>query len=248
MYSFTSHVRFSEIDEDGFLSIPAIFNYLQDCSTFHSESLGFGPDHARESGFAWMISAWEVEILRRPAFNEPIRIFTWATSFKGARATRNFMICAADDEQGSNPFVRANSNWFIFSAEAGRPVRLPVEETAPYQPDIDNDTPLDMPAIPRKLVVEGEGASAAPVVVSGAHLDTNHHVNNSQYVSLALGAVDELGGMQQAGGSLWIDVHYNQAAKLGDTIYPHVYRGGEGTTVTLDNAEGKPFAAVRLHA
>ena len=39
-YSFTSRIRYSEIGEDGCLTLPGLINYFQDCSTFHSEAVG----------------------------------------------------------------------------------------------------------------------------------------------------------------------------------------------------------------
>lgn len=268
MYSFTGRIRFSEVDETGRLSIPAIVDLLQDCSTFQSESLGVGPAHARECGKAWMLSAWQIEVVGRPAFASQIRVSTWATAFKGVRASRDFTICDVDDATAAHPFVRATSSWFLFDSNVGRPIRLPEEEVAPYLPDIEGDEPLGMPRIPRRISVEGEGVAAAPVTVTGAHLDTNHHVNNAQYVSLALGALDELGfsgayaeapgaaapgvdpdaapASDERPSSLWIDVHYTAAAKLGDVICPHVHAADGATTVSLDGADGKPYAEVRL--
>lgn len=251
MYSFTSHVRFSEVDESGRLSIPAIVDLLQNCSTFHSESLGVGPAHARACGKAWMISAWEIEVGERPPFNAEVRVSTWATSFRGVKATRDFTVCDAGDATGEQPLVRATSTWFMFDASAGRPIRLPEDEVAPYLPDIEHDSPLAMPKIPRKLAVEGAALDAAPVTVTGAHLDTNHHVNNAQYVSMALGALEELGLSaaydSSAEAPLWLDVHYSAAAKLGDVVHPLVYQADDMTTVALDDAAASPYAIVRLH-
>jgi len=41
-YSFTSRIRYSEIGEDGNLTLPGLINYFQDCSTFQSEAIGEG--------------------------------------------------------------------------------------------------------------------------------------------------------------------------------------------------------------
>lgn len=257
MYSFETNIRFSEVDETARLSIPAVVDLLQDCSTFHSESLGVGPAHAAAVGRAWMISGWEIEVLGRPRFNDRVRVSTWATGFGGIRATRDFTICALDGPAAGAPLVRATSNWFMFDARLGKPIRLPQEEVAPYAPDF-GDAPLGMPPIPRHIPADGPGEPASPVAVTGAHLDTNHHVNNAQYVSLALGALEELelakkylSADDDGGGAspaLWIDVRYSLAAKLGDTVYPHVHDtdGEDVTTVSLDNAGGRPFALVRL--
>ena len=48
-----------------------------------------------------------------------------------------------------------------------------------------------------------------------------------------------------------LDVHYSRAAKLGDTIYPHIHRtpptdDSMSTIVTLDDEAGSPYAIVRL--
>ena len=50
MYSFDGRVRYSECDEDGRLSLVSMMNYLQDCSTFHSEATEVGLDWLKEQG------------------------------------------------------------------------------------------------------------------------------------------------------------------------------------------------------
>ena len=55
MYRFESRVRFSEIDHTEMMTLPALVNYFQDCSTFHSESLGLGIEALKEKGKAWIL-------------------------------------------------------------------------------------------------------------------------------------------------------------------------------------------------
>ena len=43
MYEFDSRVRYSEVDHHGTMTVPALINYFQDCSTF--------PDNRWKSGF-----------------------------------------------------------------------------------------------------------------------------------------------------------------------------------------------------
>ena len=47
-YSFESRVRFSEIGEDGCLTLPGILDYFQDCCTFESEQTGVGMEVLKE--------------------------------------------------------------------------------------------------------------------------------------------------------------------------------------------------------
>ena len=42
MYAFGSRIRYSETDSEGRLTLNALLNYFQDCSTFHSEDVGLG--------------------------------------------------------------------------------------------------------------------------------------------------------------------------------------------------------------
>ena len=242
MYSFTSHVRYSEVDENWRLTIPALIDYLQDCSTFQSDLLGMGPEHIASTKLAWMLSAWKIEIRELPRFNDEIVVSTWATGFKGLRASRNFTVRRAGDATDAEPLVRTDSSWFMFDGNKGRPVRTPENESAPYLADAEKDAPLDMPAIPHVVRIEDEGEPLVPVQVTAAHLDTNHHVNNAQYVAIALGALGE----RMPAAPLTLDVHYSQAAKLGDVIYPHLHEQDGALAVTLDNADGKHYAIVSV--
>ena len=42
MYSFNERIRYSELGENGELSLVGLLNLFQDCSTFQSEDLGLG--------------------------------------------------------------------------------------------------------------------------------------------------------------------------------------------------------------
>lgn len=48
MYEFDSRVRYSEVDHHGTMTVPALINYFQDCSTFQSEDLGIGTTVLKE--------------------------------------------------------------------------------------------------------------------------------------------------------------------------------------------------------
>ena len=60
MYEFNSRVRYSEIDHHGTLTLPALINYFQDCSTFQSEDVGLGTEVLKAEKRAWILSYWQV--------------------------------------------------------------------------------------------------------------------------------------------------------------------------------------------
>ena len=47
----------------------------------------------------------------------------------------------------------------------------------------------DLGEAPRKILIPEKYETAAAVVIGRHHLDTNHHVNNSQYVEIAKDAI-----------------------------------------------------------
>ncbi len=234
-YSFSSVIRYSECDEHARLSIPAMINYLQDCSTFQSEELGHGVDYLAENHFAWIIAAWDIEVFRLPRLTEPIVTTTWCYGLTATNASRFFTIATPDQE----PLVRANSLWLVFDTNRLRPIRIPEGEKI-Y---LSDDEPLDMPAIKRKIRLEGAGSEQPPIVVTEQHLDTNHHVNNGQYIAFA----DRIVRQQDDGfATRRINVQYKSMARLGDTIVPRLHVIDNGYAVDLANQDGATFAIVSM--
>ena len=242
IYEIESRVRYSECDEQGNLSLVALINYLQDCSTFHSEDIGRGVAYMTERHLAWLIAAWQIEIVRLPRFCERIRVGTWCHTMSRTLASRNFTIC---DEKGDQ-LVRADSLWFVFDAKAGRPIRIG-EDQLVYLTDVP---PLDMPTTARRVKVRGESVAAPAVQVSEQHLDTNQHVNNAQYLSMAMDALSAVGSDGTATPATTqlrrLCIQYQQQAHLGDTIFPHIYAQGDTSAIDLTNEQGASFATVQL--
>ncbi|MCR5370404.1 MAG: acyl-[acyl-carrier-protein] thioesterase [Clostridium sp.] len=233
MYSFDSRVRFSETEEDGSLSVRAMMNYLQDCSGFQSEDAGVGVRYLSGIHRAWFLYSWNIVIDRMPVLGERIRISTWPFRFRGVFGYRNFTI---SDEQG-NYLVRAESVWFFVNTDTGAPEKAPEEETLPYGPMGER---LDMPESPRKIRVPDLGEDMDPVTVMLHHLDTNHHVNNAQYVEMARECLPEEFRIFR------ICAEYRRAAVLGDVIFPRAARTCDGYIVSLRSDTGEVFANIML--
>ena len=234
MYLYDATIRYSECDERRLLTLPALINLLQDCSTFHSEAIGHGVDYLAEHHFAWVITNWNIHIHRMPRFLDHIRVSTWCYEMGGISAKRDFAI-EADGER----VVEADSTWVVFDTDRRRAVRVPETEKA----FLSDDAPLDLGRNRRKLVPEGKPTVLAPIPVTKHHLDTNHHVNNGQYVEMAYDAVREA---TEGFVPSRLLVQYRTAATLGDTIYPHLYTEESGFCVDLVGEDGTRFAICRL--
>lgn len=73
MYEFDSRVRYSEVDHHGTMTVPALINYFQDCSTFQSEDLGIGTTVLKEEKRAWILSYWQVILNRKPELGRKLQ-------------------------------------------------------------------------------------------------------------------------------------------------------------------------------
>ncbi len=232
MYQFESRVRYSETDTDGRLSITGIINYFQDCSTFQSEDVGLGLHALENRHQAWWLSSWQIVIDRYPVLGEKIQIGTWPYDFKGIYGFRNFCIRDMDGRY----LVRANSVWFLFDTQAGRPIRVTEEQIRGY----GSEPRLEMDYAPRRISLPPEYETGDMVVVAKHHLDTNHHVNNAQYVEIARELIPDDFRIAE------LRVEYKKAAVLGNQIFPRVSRTQEGYVVALCDGTGNPHAVIWL--
>ena len=237
MYSFDSRVRYSDGDDKCDLSILVLMDYLQDCACFQIQDFGRGVETLSEEGLAWIVGIWEIEIERLPRYCEDIRISTWNYETKRLQAMR----CVTISDKAGNQLVRADSQWFIYDADKGRVVRIPESELVHYT----GEPRLDMPPLPRRLTTEGDFREAPAVTVSEQHLDTNHHMNNAQYVLIAQESLAALGLTLDL---YRITVQYRKMAWLGDTIQPRVYECDRGYVVDLVSDEGETYACVKMEA
>lgn len=89
MYAFDSRIRYSETDSEGDLTLDALLNYFQDCSTFHSEDVGLGIGYMKEIGQVWVLSSWQIVVNRYPKLGEKVKIVTLPYELKVFLGYRN---------------------------------------------------------------------------------------------------------------------------------------------------------------
>ena len=234
MYTWDSRVRFSEIGEDKRLTLDGILNYFQDSSTFHSEDVGNGMDVVESLKRVWVLSSWQIVVNEYPKIGEKIKLGTWPYDFNRFLGGRNFIMYGAD----GRVLAYANSLWTYLNSENGRPARVDdrILELYTLEPKYDMEYADRKIALPEEMTAQ----NAFPVEVY--HLDTNHHVNNGQYVKMAMVYLPkgfEIGQMR---------AEYKKSALLGDMIYPKVAVEEEKVIVSLDDEAGNAFTVVEFLA
>ena len=232
MYSFDSRIRYSEVDSQGEITLTAILDYFQDCSTFHSEDLGLGIGYLMEQQVAWVLSAWQIEVKRYPKLGEKVVVGTWPYDFKGFFGYRNFTM----ESEAGELLAYANSVWVLLDLKKARPTRILPEMAEAYK--LSPKLPVEWDSRKISLPESMEKKEAFPV--HKYHIDTNQHVNNGKYVSMAQEYLPQgfkIGKMR---------AEYRKAAVYGDMICPFVVQEPGKVTVNLADKEGKPYAVVEL--
>ena len=82
MYSFNERIRYSELGEDGELSLLGLLNLFQDCSTFQSEDLGLGIEYLQGKREAWWVNSWQIDISKLPVLGKRVEVGKFAYGFK----------------------------------------------------------------------------------------------------------------------------------------------------------------------
>ena len=245
MYTFDSRIRYSETDENAVLTIESLIDYFQDCSTFQTEDYGVGLSWLTKQKLAWVLNYWQIDIFRLPSLYEHVCTGTVPYSLKGFIGLRNFFMDAlpdAADAAGKEPaqaerLAIANSVWSLMDMEKMMPARVTPEHASHYP--LEEKLPMEYLDRKIKIPEGGTVSEAAPVEIHHGHLDTNLHVNNGQYVRIAMDALREnIPCDAEAAKETCscaqkfqrIRAEYKKQAHLGDVLVPviHTYEDGAG--------------------
>ena len=161
---------------------------------------------------AWVLSAWQVIVKRYPKLGENIKVTTIPYGFRGFIGMRNFILETMDGE------------------------KLAWADTDPY----DLGEKMEMDYAPRKIALPKERKPKESFAVQKHHLDTNHHVNNCQYIRMAADFLPEDFAVHQ------LRVEYKRQAVLGNVMIPEVYMEANKATVVLNAEDQEPYAVVEF--
>ena len=233
MYSYKSRIRYSELDETGHLRLESLLDYFQDCSTFHSEDIGLGVDYLKEQHLVWVLSSWQIVVERYPKLGETVEVGTAPYEFKGFIGFRNF--CMKDED--GNYLAYANTLWSLLDTETSKPAKPSEDMLKGYV----LEPKLDMEYAPRRIQIPESGKEGEPVQIRTHHLDTNHHVNNGQFVRIAMDSLGRSCRVSQ------LRAEYKKQVMLGDILVPYI-AGTEDNrcVVALKDAEGAVCCIVEL--
>lgn len=232
MYSYKSRIGFSQTDTRSLLTPTGFIDFFQDAAIFEAEDGIITMDYLKERKLAWLLGSWQVIIKRRPKLGEYVEIITVPYEFKSFIGNRNFCMKTEDGEV----LAIANSVWTLIDMENLKPHKPTKEFLQGY----DLGEKLAMDYKPRKINV-GEFLRQEEMVKIGKHhLDSNGHVNNAEYVNIAMSYLPEDANIRE------IRAEYKNAAYEKDEMIPMIYQQDNNIQIKLQNAQETVYAVIEF--
>ncbi len=172
-------VHYYHCNADMQCSLYSMIRFFEDIAIQQSERLGVGVEFYNRERVGWMLARWLINIERLPKFGEIIKIVTTPKAFSGFYANREFSVLDSD----GNEIISASTLWIFVNLDTRRPARisqLMFDKYGPSREDIKTFTKLNEV----KPVEHVEYEKKFHVRLSD--MDTNGHVNNSQYINWSM--------------------------------------------------------------
>ncbi len=224
MYSLIYKVTTSTCDSEGKLKLYSALQMMQDCSEMWIDSEPQVKDYFARENMAQLLASRQVEIVRVPDFKEELTVATSVYGMKPMFGFRNTFIYDAEGK----PCYRTWSMGAFVDKANGKLKR--VDDTVAGSLLIEPQ--LEMNYKDRRIILpKTEGEVLEPVKVMRADIDYNKHLNNANYVRMAMELLPEdfeIKGLR---------VEYRVAAKLGDMLVPTIYKHDGVIIVSLSIGE-----------
>ncbi len=188
--------------------MPYLLGCMQQAADSHVDSCSIGWNDLHAKGCFWAIYRLGVRIERMPRKYDVITVRTWANPPRGVMQPRSFEVL---DQQG-NRMAYAQSLWIILDGKEFRPqvVEEIIGTDIAYRMGEDSAFNLNL------KIGSVKTEELQPVVrdVLFSDIDTNRHVNNTNYLKWLLDSypVEFLETHRLTG----IDLNFTQQARLGD--------------------------------
>ena len=220
MYSLKYKVTTSTCDSEGRLKLYSALQMMQDCSEMWIDSEPGVKQYFAEQNMAQLLATRQVEIVRVPQFKEELTVTSTVYGMKPMFGFRNTFIYDAE----GRPCYKTWSMGAFVDKATGTLKRVDDATIA----SMAIEPQLEMNYRDRRIIPPKEGGTLLdPVRVMRADIDYNHHVNNANYVRIAMELLPE--DFKVSG----LRVEYRVAAKTGDVLTPTMYVVEGGIIISL---------------
>ena len=220
MYTLNYKVTTSCCDSEGKLKLYSALQMMQDCSEMWIDSEPATRKFFSDNNMTQLLATRQVEIVRVSRFKEDLTVTTSIYEVLPMYGFRNTFI---RDAQG-HPCYRTWSMGAFVDLATGKLARLSEDAIA----SLTLEAKQEMNYRGRRIILPKQDDTVLPPVqVMRADIDYNRHMNNANYVRIAMELLPEGFEVQD------MRVEYRIAAKLGDLLTPTLYPIDCGYIVSL---------------
>ncbi len=220
MYSLNYKVTTSTCDSEGKLKLYSALQMMQDCSEMWIDSEPAVKAYFTQENMAQLLASRQVEIIRVPEYKEELTVTTSVYGMKPMFGFRNTFIYDADGK----PCYKTWSMGAFVDRSTGKLKR--VNEATILAMKLEPE--LEMNYRDRRIILpKEEGKTLAPIRVLRADIDYNKHLNNANYIRMAMEILPEAFVFRG------LRMEYRVAAKLGDELTPTLYTIDNGMIIAL---------------
>ena len=224
MYSLNYKVTTSTCDSDGRLKLFSALQMMQDCSEMWIDSEPGVKQFFAEQNMTQLLATRQVEVVRVPEFKEELTVTSSVYGMKPMFGFRNTFIYDAE----GRPCYKTWSMGVFVDKATGKLKRVDDATIA----SMNIDPQLEMTYRDRRIILPKTGGEILePIKVLRADIDYNKHLNNANYVRIAMELLPEdfvVSGLR---------VEYRIPAKLGDKLVPTIYKHDNVIIVSLSLGE-----------
>lgn len=230
MYEKDFTIEYVDIDSNNRLSNYGIFKYLQEMGCIHADLCGYGLKDTPITRLAWILLDWKVNIFYRPSWNSKLHIKTWPSSIDSISCYRDFEIT---DENGKE-IANATSKWVLVDIDTGHLSKITPEIMNAFSPTSSSLCEEKIEKLKEPETYE----KAFRYTVLKRDIDTNNHLNNLNYITLASELLPDNVNFSK------IDVLYKKQCLLGDSIVLKSHQEGDECTVCIRNDDESILHAI----
>ena len=232
LFEIEKEITTNEADFNLDMKLSSIFLFFQEASSLHSEVLGVGKSETLDKNLHWVISRFDVDIIRLPKYNERVKVKTYPGANNGLFFFRHYLITDMKD----NVLVRAVSNWVVIDAFTNQLKRNPFQGYSLPIYHLDNE-------LPNPIKINGEANSFIyKRKIRYSDIDLNGHLNNTRYIELIQDSFDQ--NFYKSHKLTKFSINYNHELKAGDEV--SIYLSDSNPYIVSGKTESKDHFKAEL--
>ena len=241
VYTESVKIPLKDINEDLTITDKGILELFENVSSHHSDMVGYGVLNRKENGFTWILSDWNVKVIRRPKYGDELWVNTWARYINGelkkAYTYRDFEIL---DENG-DACVIATSKWAVINTETRRIIHIDDNIMAKYE--MENKSVFEEQELER-LKEPSEFDHTVEYGVKSSDVDFIGHVHNLNYIDLAYNTLPE--NVYNSRPFDEFRISYKKEIKTGEKIQCKYTRENDRHIICLYDEQDKLHSIITM--